>query len=97
MASALDELERDEKNEMSGISPENRVFSISRDVYNTAKKPLLKILKQNKIVEMTTEMYYELPGYIHLIETEEASNRNLQILLKGYLYKGEILRKGRLG
>jgi len=93
----LDELERDEKNEMSGVSPENRVFSISRDVYNTAKKPLLKILQQNKVVEMKEKMY-ELPEYVEVLEIKpnETINRTPQIVLKGYLYKGEILRKGSL-
>jgi len=82
---------------MSGVSPENRVFSISRDVYNTAKKPLLKILQQNKVVEMKEKMY-ELPEYVEVLEIKpnETINRTPQIVLKGYLYKGEILRKGSL-
>jgi len=95
----LDELERDETHEMSGVSPENRVFGIAQDVYRTAKKPLLKMLKQNKVEEMSAALY-ESPEYVISLVADTEGEENQQtprILQKGYLYKGEILRKGKIG
>lgn len=53
------------------------------------KAPLLAILSHNEVVEMDDFMY-KLPQYV---EQKNGLNASLKINLKGYLWKGEILRK----
>jgi len=94
----LDELERDERNEMLSVLPENRIYSIPKNIYNLAKKALLKILEQYEVIEMREEMYYNLSDYVEVKETaiSKRIDHKPQIIRKGYLYKGELFRKGML-
>lgn len=70
---------------------DNNQFEVLKEK-KKRKAPLLAILLHNEVVEMDDFMY-KLPQYI---EQKNGQNKSLKISLKGYLWKGEILRKAVL-